>query len=126
MHLDRHLFLLLRAMHGILPLDIRMLIMDKALLVRDSDVQAMGSRPLEGRSSFARKRRAKRMHCCHLCAKVHVDGPCGRSWSSTNAQDDRLKWIRHGKCKTGVTPFEASFGALTVRKHVKGEIRRLP
>jgi hypothetical protein len=122
--LDKKLLLLLRVLHRMLPEGIRYTIMCKAILVRKTEIRETQPEPLAGTSSYARKRRARRLKVCHLCGKNHPGAPCNRKGNFTNASYERRDWIRNGKCKTEDTPFEARFGSLSVKEHVQDELAR--
>lgn len=93
--------------HFSLPLDIRLLILSKAKINRNIELYGLQPPPYQGKSTYAKRRRAKKLHMCYKCGNhFHAnDGRC--RWKSGMLQmrnQDRLQWIKEGKSKETETP----------------------
>ena len=109
-HIDGRLLKFMYAIKslGILPYDLYILIVLKAKDVRKNEIRENTSEPFTGRSTFAKKRRARGAGLCYKCGNTHHDnsGIC-RWWSEMlkfrNA--DRLHWIKYGLSNSDETPY---------------------
>ena len=109
-HIDGKLLKFMCAIKSlnVLPYDLYILIVLKAKDVRKNEITETASRPFSGRSTFAKRRRAKGAGLCYRCGNTHHDnsGIC-RWWSEMlkfrNA--DRLHWIKYGLSNSNETPY---------------------
>ena len=109
-HIDGKLLKFMCAIKSlnVLPYDLYILIVLKAKDVRKNEITETASRPFSGRSTFAKRRRAKGAGLCYRCGNTHHDnsGIC-RWWSEMlkfrNA--DRLHWIKYGLSNSDETPY---------------------
>lgn len=108
-HIDGRLLKFMCAIKSldVFPYDIYILIVLKAKDVRSKEIVENRSSPFTGRSTFAKRRRAKGAGLCYKCGNTHHDnsGICGW-WKDMikfrNA--DRLHWIKYGLSNPDETP----------------------
>ena len=77
--------------------DVHAVIMRKPRLVRKNEIREEQAKPLYGRSTFAKRRRAKRLGAYKQCGKVFHEkryNQCSKLISSHTL--DRLDWIVNG------------------------------
>ena len=81
------------------PEDIRWLIEAKVRLSGEINESFVKHMPGMGRSSYSKKRRAKRMRVCHKCARWTCDKRCrGKGMVSVN-REDKIQFIKDGLSK---------------------------
>ena len=103
MHVDGRLlaFALCLSRLPRLPHDVTLLILVKAKLNRVREIIETRPEPFAGRSTFAKRRRAKRLGICFKCANyIHFDDKC-RWWREMlrSRNSDHLHFIKYGKSK---------------------------
>ena len=82
-----------------LPEDIRWIIEAKVRLAGEINDSFVKHLPGTGRSSYSKKRRAKRMRVCHKCARWTCDKRCrGKGMVSVN-REDKIRFIKDGLSK---------------------------
>jgi hypothetical protein len=82
-----------------IPADVRWLIEAKVRLSGEFANGFISYMPGLGKSSFAKKRRAKRMGVCHKCGRETCNKRCrSLGWVSVN-REDKIKFIKDGLSK---------------------------
>lgn len=80
-----------------MPIDIRVIIEGK---VRVEEYLLFLYLPDKGRTSYARKRRAKRFEViCHKCARWTCNGKCRSIGMTSINREDKIIFIKDGLCK---------------------------
>ena len=82
-----------------IPTDIRWIIEARVRLAGESSNSFMSHLSGLGRSSYAKKRRAKRMCVCYKCANMFCDTRCRSLGVMSNTREDKIKFIRNGLSK---------------------------
>ena len=82
-----------------IPEDIRWLIEAKVRMSGELPGSVASVLPGMGKSSYAKRRRAKRLHVCHKCARWTCNERCrSLGWVSSN-RDDKIQFIKNGLSK---------------------------
>ena len=81
--------------HGI-PEDIRWLIEAKFRLSSESSNSFISHMPGTGTSTFAKKRRAKRLKVCHRCARWTCNMTCRSLGMVSVNREDKIQFIKDG------------------------------
>jgi len=84
--------------HGI-PEDIRWLIEAKVRLLGESFNSFILYMPGTGKSTFAKKRRAKRLKVCHRCARWTCNVQCRSLGMISINREDKIQFIKDGLSK---------------------------
>ena len=82
-----------------LPEDIRWIIEAKVRLAGEFSESIVKHMPRMGRSSYAKKRRAKRMGVCHKCARWTCDTHCKSKGMVSVNREDKIYFIKDGLSK---------------------------
>ena len=105
MHLDSRLLTFALVIYRVLPVGVRSEVVQKATLVRKAEIQEEQAAPFCVVSTFAKRRRAKRLRVCHRCLrmnpKLHAKVKCDRIRYKLPITYDplKLKWIKGGQSK---------------------------
>ena len=86
-------------MHNNIPIEIRWLIEAKVRLIGEFSDSFNIHMPGLGRSSYAKKRRAKRMGVCYKCTRIHCNTRCRSLGIVSVNREDKLKFIKDGPSK---------------------------
>ena len=84
--------------HGI-PEDIRWLIEAKVRLSGESSNSFISYMHGTGKSTFAKKRRAKRLKVCHRCARWTCNATCRSLGMVSINREDKIQFIKDGLSK---------------------------
>jgi len=84
--------------HGI-PEDIRWLIKAKVCLSGESSNSFVSYMPEIGKSTFAKKRHAKRLKVCHRCARWTCNAQCHYLGMVPINREDKIQFIKDGLSK---------------------------
>ena len=82
-----------------LPEHIRWIIEAKVRLAGELNDSLIKRLPGLGRSSYSKKRRAKRMEVCHKCARCNCDTSCKNLGYLSINREDKIKCIKDGLSK---------------------------
>ena len=102
--------------HGI-PEDIRLLIEAKVRLSAESSNSFISHRPGTGKSTFAKKRRAKRLKVCHRCARWTCNATCRSLGMVSINREDKIQFIKDGLSKGSLDNL-----LLTLEMHPSGDV----
>ena len=104
-------------MHKRIPEDIRWLIEGK---VRENEYLPIVHLPGTGKSSYAKKRRAKRIGSdCHKCARWTCPGNCRRIGMTSSNRDDKIEFIKNGLSMENLDNIQMS-----LETHSSGHVQR--
>ena len=106
------------------PSDVHTVIMRKARLIRKNEIREQQAKPLCGRSTYAKRRRAKRLGACNQCGRYFHEkryNQCSEPISGRAL--DRLNWIVHGQSKD--YPDTPSYSGTLLNRFVRYEIGRV-
>ena len=104
--------------HGI-PEDIRWLIEAKVRLSGESSNSFISHMPGTGKSTFAKKRRAKRLKVCHRCARWTCNATCRSLGMVSINREDKIQFIKDGLSKGSLDNL-----LLTLETHPSGDVHR--
>ncbi|KAL9346929.1 hypothetical protein Peur_061782 [Populus x canadensis] len=104
--------------HGI-PKDIRWLIEAKVRLSGESSNSFISYMPGTGKSTFAKKRRAKRLKVCHRCARWTCNATCRSLGMVSINREDKIQFIKDGLSKGSLDNL-----LLTLETHPSGDVHR--
>jgi hypothetical protein len=104
--------------HGI-PEDIRWLIKAKVRLSGESSNSFISYMPGTGKSTFAKKRRAKRLKVCHRCARWTCNAKCRSLGMVSVNREDKIQFIKDGLSKGSLDNL-----LLTLETHPNGDVHR--
>jgi hypothetical protein len=104
--------------HGI-PEDIRWLIEAKVRLSGESSNSFISYMPGTGKSTFAKKRRAKRLKVCHRCARWTCNAKCHSLGMISVNHEDKIQFIKDGLSKGSLDNL-----LLTLETHTSGDVHR--
>ena len=104
--------------HGI-PEDIRWLIEAKVRLSGESSNSFISHMPGTGKSTFAKKRRAKRLKVCHRCARWTCNATCHSLGMVSVNREDKIQFIKDGLSKEYLDNL-----LLTLETHPCGLVQR--
>jgi len=104
--------------HGI-PEDIRWLIEAKVRLSGESSNSFISYMSGTYKSTFAKKRRAKRLKVCHRCAKWTCNATCRSLGMLFVNREDKIQFIKDGLSKGSLDNL-----LLTLETHPSGDVHR--
>jgi hypothetical protein len=104
--------------HGI-PEDIRWLIEAKVQLSSESSNSFISYMPRIGKSTFAKKRRAKRLKVFHRCARWTCNATCHSLEMVSVNREDKIQFIKDGLSKGSLDNL-----LLTLETHPNGDVHR--
>ena len=108
----------------IFPPDVHAVIMRKARVVRKIEIREAQAKPLCGRSSFSKRRRAKRLGACFHCGRVfHMKKYNQCSQPISGRATDRLNWIMYGQSKD--FPDTPSYTSPVLTHYVRQKVGRV-
>ena len=102
--------------HGI-PEEIRWLIEAKVRLSGESSNSFISHMPGTGKSTFAKKRRAKRLKVCHRCARWTCNATCRSLGMVSINREDKIQFIKDGLSKGSLDNL-----LLTLETHPSGDV----
>jgi len=102
--------------HGI-PKDIRWMIEIKVRLSGESSNSFISHMPRTGKSTFAKKRRAKRLKVCHRCARWTCNATCRSLGMVSVKREDKIQFIKDGLSKGSLDNL-----LLTLETHPSGDV----
>ena len=104
-----------------IPEDVRMIIEGK---VRFDEYLPYFHLPGTGRSSYAKKRRAKRLGAvCHKCARWTCNGKCRSVGMTSINREDKIRFIKDGLCKENLDLLYGD-NQITLDSHPSGDVQR--
>ena len=95
--------------------DIRWLIEAKVRLSGESSNSFISYMPGTGKSTFAKKRHAKRLKVCHRCARWTCNATCRSLGMISINREDKIQFI-----KDGVAPSRAERGVAAILDWFRG------
>jgi hypothetical protein len=104
--------------HGI-PKDIRWLIESKVRLSGESSNSFISYMPVTGKSTFAKKRHAKRVKVYHRCARWTCNAQCRSLGMIYINREDKIQCIKDGLSKGSLDNL-----LLTLETHPSGDVHR--
>ena len=104
--------------HGI-PEDIRWLIEANVRLSGESSNSFISYMPGTSKSTFAKKRRAKRLKVCQRCAKWTCNAKCRSLGMVSINREDKIQFIKDGLSKESLDNL-----LLTLETHPSGDVHR--
>ena len=102
-----------------LPEDIRWLIEAKVRLAGEFQDSYNRFMPGMGRSSYSKKRRAKRMRVCHKCARWTCDARCRNIGMASINREDKIQFLKDGLSKESLDDIR-----LTLETHPCGQVQQ--
>lgn len=102
-----------------MPTDICWLIEAKVRIGGESPDLLMKSMPGMGKSSFAKKRRAKRLEVCHKCARWTCNTRCRSLGFLSINREDKIRFIKDGLSKESLDDLLS-----TLETHPSGFVHR--
>ena len=102
-----------------IPADIRWLIEAKVRLSGESTDSFVSFMPGLGRSSYVKKRRAKRLQVCHKCARWTCNKRCRSLGYVSINREDKIQFIKDGLSKESLDDI-----LLTLETHSCGLVQR--
>jgi Viral nucleic acid binding len=122
--MDNKLFWFSLSVLRIFPSDVHAVIMRKARVVRKIEIREAQAEPLCGRSTFAKRRRAKRLGACKQCGRCfHMKKYNQCSEPISGRATDRLNWIVYGQSKD--FPDTPSYASPGLTRYVRQEVGRV-
>ena len=106
-------------MHKGIPEDIRWIIEAKVRVAGESSNSFVSHMPGMGKSSFAKKRRAKRLKVCHKCARWTCNTHCKNIGFASINREYKIQFIKDGLSKESLDDIR-----LTLETHPSGEVHR--
>ena len=100
-----------------LPEDVRWMIEAKVRLSGELHNLSDKRMPGMGRSSYSKKRRAKRMGVCHRCARWNCNKHCRSKGMVSVNREDKIKFIKDGLSKESLDDI-----IQTLETHPSGEV----
>jgi len=100
-----------------IPEDIRWLIKAKVRLSGKSSNTFISYMPGTGKSTFAKKRRAKRLKVYHRCARWTCNAKCCSSGMVSINREDKIQFIKDGLSKESLDNL-----LLTLETHPSGDV----
>ena len=104
--------------HGI-PEDIRWLIEAKVRLSGESSNSFISYMPRTGKSTFAKKCRAKRLKVCHRCARWTRNATCHSLGMVSVNREDKIQFIKDDLSKESLDNL-----LVTLETHPSGDVHR--
>jgi hypothetical protein len=106
-------------MHKGIPEDIRWIIEAKVRLVGESSNSFVSHMPGTGRSSYAKRRRAKRLGVCYKCARWTCNTRCKNIGMASINREDKIQFIKDGLSKESLDDI-----LNTLETHPSGDVHR--
>mgnify|MGYP000866703019 FL=1 len=106
-------------MLGNIPVDLRWLIEAKVRLSGEFENDFVSHMPGLGRSSYAKRRRAKRLQVCHKCARWNCNRSCRSLGFVSRNREDKIQFIKDGLSKESLDDI-----LLTLETHPCGLMQR--
>ena len=106
-------------MHKRIPEDIRWIIEAKVRLAGESSDSFASYMPGLGKSSYSKKRRAKRLRVCPKCARWTCDKRCRSIGMTSSNREDKINFIKDGLSKESLDDI-----LLTLETHPSGDVHR--
>ena len=106
-------------MNNGIPADIRWLIEAKVRYAGESSNSFTSHMPGTSRSSYAKKRRAKRLGVCHKCARWTCDTRCRNIGMASINREDKIQFIKDGLSKESLDDI-----LKTLETHPSGDVHR--
>ena len=103
-----------------LPEDVRWIIEAKVRLAGELSDSFFRKMPGTGRSSYAKKRRAKRMGVCFKCARWNCNTRCRNPGMVSINREDKIKFIKDGLSKESLDNILE-----TLETHPCGQVQRV-
>ncbi|KAL6523489.1 hypothetical protein OROGR_017092 [Orobanche gracilis] len=91
-----------------IPYDIRFTIEAKVRIAGESIDLPTRFLPGLGKSSYAKKRRAKKMYVCYKCARWTCDQKCRSLGISSTNREDKIEFIKNGLSKEKLNDIQSS------------------
>ena len=104
-------------MHKGIPSDIRWIIEAKVRLAGESTNSFVNYMPGMGKSSYAKKRRAKQLKVCHKCARWTCNKRCRSLGFVSVNREDKIQFIKDGLSKGSLDNL-----LLTLETHPSGDV----
>lgn len=105
-------------MHKGIPEDLRWLIEARVRLSGEFSDSLNIYMPGLGRSSYAKKRRAKRLKVCHKCARWTCNQQCRSLGYVSRNREDKIQFIKDGLSKESLDDV-----LLTLETHPSGQVQ---
>jgi ribosomal protein L37AE/L43A len=106
------------------PTDVHTMIMRKARPIRKNEIRDEQKKPLCGRSTFAKRRRAKKLGACQKCGRYFHEKKYNQCSEPISGRAlDRLDWIVHGQSKD--YPDAPGYSGTELNRFVRQEINRV-
>ena len=102
-----------------IPEDIRWLIEAKVRLSGESSNSFISYMPGTGKSTFIKKRRAKRLKVCHRCARWTCNAQCRSLGMIFINREDKIQFIKDGLSKGSLDNL-----LLTLETYPSGDVHR--
>ena len=102
-----------------IPAEVRWLIEAKVRIVGESTDDFVTFMPGLGKSSYAKKRRAKKMQVCHKCARWTCNKRCRSLGCVSKNREDKIQFIKDGLSKESLDNIW-----LTLETHSCGLVQR--
>ena len=106
-------------MHKGIPEDIRWIIEAKVRLAGESSNSFASYMPGLGKSSYSKRRRAKRLQVCHKCARWTCNKRCHSLGMVSANREDKINFIKDGLSKESLDNI-----LLTLETHSCGVVHR--
>ena len=103
-----------------LPEDVRWIIEAKVRLIGEIHESFIKPMPGMGKSSYSKKRRAKRMKVCSRCARWNCDGRCRSKGMVSINREDKIQFIKDGLSKESLDDI-----IQTLETHPSGDVHRV-
>ena len=103
-----------------LPEDVRWIIEAKVRLAGEISNSLVKTMPGMGRSTYSKKRRAKRMNVCHKCARWTCNTYCRSKGMVSTNREDKMKFIKNGLSKESLDDIIQS-----IETHPSGEVQAI-
>ena len=103
-----------------LPVDVHWIIEAKVCLASEIHNSFVKPLPGMGRSSYSKKRRAKRMKVCHKCARWNCDQRCRSKGMVSVNREDKIKFIKDGLSKESLDDI-----IQTLETHPSGDVHHI-
>ena len=103
-----------------LPEDVRWIIEAKVRLIGEIHESLVNPMPGMGRSSYSKKRRAKRMQVCPRCARWNCDRNCRSKGMVSINREDKIQFIKDGLSKESLDDI-----IQTLETHPSGDVHRV-
>src|SRR5215475_1716122 len=102
------------------PEDVRWIIEAKVRIAGEIPESLIENMPGMGRSSYSKKRRAKRMNVCHKCARWTCDKRCRSKGMVSINREDKIQFIKDGLSKESLDDI-----IQTLETHPSGDVHAI-